>query len=117
MNCFRHSEQTAVGICKSCQKGLCKDCVTEIDGSLACRNACEDDVAVLNYMIERGRKVYKNLGSQWIPSIIVNGVGGIFFLGFGIYTKNSTLSWLMVGLGLIMIAGGIYSFILKSRNK
>lgn len=63
MKCYNHPDHDAVGVCKSCQKGICMECATTIDESLSCKGRCEEDVAVLNYMIERGRKVYKNLGS------------------------------------------------------
>jgi len=111
MKCFNHSEHDAIGICKSCQKGLCLECTTTVDESLSCKGSCEEDVAVLNYMIERSRKVYKNLGSQWSPSVLINGVGGAFFIVFGVYHYGRTSSWLLIGLGSIMLIGGITSFI------
>ena len=115
MKCYNHPDNHAVGVCKSCQKGICLECSTTIDGSLACKGSCEEDVAVLNYMIERSRKVYKNLGSQWTPSILINGIGGAFFVGFGLYHFGRTSSWLLIGLGSIMIIGGILSYIQGRR--
>ncbi len=110
MKCYNHQERDAIGNCKSCQKGLCSECHTTVDGSLSCKGQCEEDVAVLNYMIEQSRKVYKNLGSQWTPSILINCVGGAMFLGFGIYKFGNAFSWLLIGLGTVMLIGGIISF-------
>jgi hypothetical protein len=37
MNCYYHPENEAVGICKSCQQSICKDCVVDYQGKLICR--------------------------------------------------------------------------------
>ena len=115
MKCFYHNESDALGICKHCQKGVCKECLSLVDNSISCKESCEEDVAALNYMIEKGKKVYKNLGKQWSPAIIVNGVGGLFFIGFGIYNYAKSSSWLLIGLGSIMLVGGISSVIQARR--
>jgi hypothetical protein len=115
MKCYNHQEIDAIGLCKSCQKGVCQGCLALVDGSVACKGTCQEDVAALNYMIKRGRKVYENLGKQWGPSIIINGIGGAFFLGFGLFNFGKTSSWLLIGLGSIMIVGGIMSLIQGKR--
>lgn len=45
MHCFNHSEIDAVGICKSCGRGLCHNCATEIEKAVACKGRCETEVA------------------------------------------------------------------------
>lgn len=115
MKCYKHQGQDAVGLCKSCHKGVCETCSALVNGSVACAETCQEDVAALNYMVERGKKVYKNLGKQWGPSVIINGVGGAFFLGFGIYKFGNTASWLLIGLGSIMLVGGIMSALQGKR--
>jgi hypothetical protein len=44
MKCFYHNDKDAVGICKSCEKGLCIDCAVDLGKGLACKNHCEEDV-------------------------------------------------------------------------
>ena len=44
MKCFYHNDKDAVGICKSCKKGLCIDCAVDLGKGLACKNYCEEDV-------------------------------------------------------------------------
>jgi hypothetical protein len=39
MNCFTHSRTAAVGMCTSCQKGVCHECVAQETPRLLCR-AC-----------------------------------------------------------------------------
>jgi hypothetical protein len=43
MRCFYH-ENEAVGICKSCGKGICQDCAIDFKKGLACRGHCEESV-------------------------------------------------------------------------
>ena len=115
MKCYNHPEKDSVGVCKSCQKGICMECSTLIDGSLACKDTCKEDVAVLNYIIGRGRKEYENLSSNKAPIRLLSIICGVIFLGFGIYYSGKTASWPLLGLGLIMAICGVLDFI-KGRK-
>jgi hypothetical protein len=42
MNCFNHPGVPAVGICKACQKGLCKECALDLGHGIACKNHREE---------------------------------------------------------------------------
>ena len=111
MRCYNHQDVDANGLCKSCHKGICSDCSTLVGGSVACSETCQEDVAALNYLVERGKKVYKNLGRQWTPAAFINSIGGTLFVGYGLYNFGRLSSWLFIGLGAIMIVGGILSII------
>lgn len=52
MKCFHDPIQDAVGICKSCGKGLCPDHLTDLGRGLACRGSCEEAVRVLIGLID-----------------------------------------------------------------
>jgi hypothetical protein len=54
MNCFRHRNATAVGVCRACGKGLCGDCLVEVPYGLACRDSCEERAAALHALIASG---------------------------------------------------------------
>lgn len=41
MKCYYHRDADAVGVCKSCQRGVCGDCATEVQDGIACLNRCE----------------------------------------------------------------------------
>lgn len=50
MNCFYHPTAVAVGTCKSCNKGLCRECAVDLGKGLACKGRCEEDVkAVMQF--------------------------------------------------------------------
>ena len=53
MKCYTHDQNDAVGICKNCQKGICKECATLVDGSMSCIGTCEENVKELNRAIEQ----------------------------------------------------------------
>jgi hypothetical protein len=42
MRCFYHQDKEAVGLCKSCAKGVCAECAVDLGNALACRNRCEE---------------------------------------------------------------------------
>lgn len=46
MRCFNHQDREAVGICRSCRRGICVECAHEVGKSLACTGQCEEDTAV-----------------------------------------------------------------------
>ncbi len=58
MNCFKHNTVPAIGICKSCYKGLCSECARDVGQGLACEGLCENGAAELDEMNERGKKIY-----------------------------------------------------------
>jgi len=55
MRCFVHRDQDAIGVCKSCQKGLCPVCAVEHDYGLSCKGACEEKAALYERLIQRTR--------------------------------------------------------------
>lgn len=58
MNCYRHSNISSVGLCKSCFKAVCPDCAADVGNGLACKDSCEVKVLELNEMWERSAKIY-----------------------------------------------------------
>ena len=114
MNCFRHDSQAAVGICKSCGRGLCRTCASEVPNGLACRGSCEDRVALLNRVIDRSTDnlavVNAQARTQGLHSIVV----GFVFVGFGFWAYRDAMNALGVFAGalgaLIALYGVIRAF-------
>jgi len=52
MNCFKHREKPALGVCKSCGKGLCEECLQEVPNGLSCKGECEGRVAIIGKMVD-----------------------------------------------------------------
>lgn len=83
MNCFNHREEPAIGICKSCGKALCANCLSELPNGIACKNSCEVRVGLLNRIIDANSQVLS----------VQRG-----------YVRRHTLLCLFFGLGLIVFA-------------
>ena len=92
MRCHTHREAEAVGVCKSCGKGLCPDCAVDLERGLACRGRCEADVRALIDLVDRSlaqldrsakllgsaRGIYRGLGGFLIVMALV--FGGFHFV-------------------------------------
>ncbi len=122
MKCFRHHERDAVGVCRSCYKGLCPDCAVEVDKSLACRNSCEEDVRAVNLLIAENIKITP-IASKILHrrENIVKGAnifnvtfGGIFIL-IGLADPSRFL--ILIFLGAFLLIYGIYSHVQRQRNE
>lgn len=58
MECFKHQSIDAVGVCKACQKGVCRECVTEVPFAIVCSASCANHAAETQEMHVRGLKIY-----------------------------------------------------------
>ncbi len=117
MNCYYHPDQSAVGVCKHCQRGLCSDCAALVDDVLACKNRHEAQVHELTLLAQKNILQSKRVGSDYVRNTIFYGSVGILFTAFG----ASQLKWLglqavvylMIGLALLWAALANY---LESRK-
>ena len=108
MNCFNHPDVPAVGMCKYCQKGLCKTCAFDSGHGIACKNH-RDEVEVLNQYQSGMRPLYilMLLG-------VVLTLSGILM---GTMATGSVLR--VMGTGMIVLSSLILALIraLKKINK
>jgi hypothetical protein len=69
MRCFYHRDKEAVGICKSCGKGVCAECAVDLDKGLACRSRCEESTRSIIALIDRNIQLAAAVPSaQIVPS-------------------------------------------------
>jgi hypothetical protein len=54
MECYRHEGRVAVGCCRSCLKGVCRECAHDVGGGLACRGECEEAARGVIAMVSQG---------------------------------------------------------------
>jgi len=113
MNCFYHPEITAIGTCKSCSRGLCRECAAEQDGGLACRNRCEQEVDQLTALVQYSATVRalaeKRFPAQRVatalPGAFIALFGALFiWAGFGADPRI----WVLVALGTLFALFGGY---------
>ncbi len=121
MKCFNHPTVDAVALCKSCSRGLCRDCVAEVELSCSCRNRCEEDVAAMNDLVERGRTAYQKTSATYFRSGLITLLLGSVFLvigGFGV-TRGAGGEWgyFLLLIGLLIAGMGVSHFISAKKMK
>jgi hypothetical protein len=115
MKCFNHPDIDAVGICKSCNKGLCKNCLTELENGIACTTTCVEEVKQINSLINRNKKSYKVASSSYIRNAYLFGCIGLVFIIFG-FTREGLTGFLSI-MGAIFILGAFLSYISAKKYK
>ena len=127
MNCFYHPSSVAVGVCKSCGKGLCPDCAVDLGKGLACRAHCEGDVAEQIRLIEGvvlrqpgNEQVLTSVRATRRRAALFQILFGLGFLICGIYfCFTSTLragNLLFIFIGLLSAGFGAVSFRQDGRS-
>lgn len=115
MKCFYHEATDAVATCKNCQKGLCRQCAVDVGDGMACRNACERQVRVLNAFLKKGQNAIKR------SSLGYYGLAGFLLLIAIVIGQDSLRSninaWAIFGDGmsLVMLIGAVFFFIMAKK--
>jgi hypothetical protein len=118
MNCFNHADKPAIGFCKSCCKGLCADCAATLPNGLACRNACEDRVTLINQIIDNNQKVITAANVQVRSSGLFILLLGAMLCVFGflpLFMSGNTGTLFLGIIGLFFAAYGVIRLLKKSQ--
>jgi hypothetical protein len=91
MECFYHPGAPAVGSCRACMKGLCRECAIDLEGGLACGDRCEPAVQAVIASIQHSAR-YQNVSAGllrsarglWVGLTIVAGFVGAFVVLWGL---------------------------------
>jgi hypothetical protein len=91
MECFYHEGATAVGSCRSCLRGLCRGCATELEGGLACAGRCESMVRSVVATIQQSVRyqgvsagLLRSARGLWIGLTAVAALVGLFVIAWGL---------------------------------
>lgn len=85
MKCFTHEQIDALAVCRSCGRGLCRDCIAEVGLSCSCKGGCEEVVATMNDLVERGRTHYQKISGMLLRLGIIFGMIAVAGLGSAAY--------------------------------
>jgi hypothetical protein len=112
VRCFNHPEQNAIGVCKSCSKGICIACSADLGHGLACRDKHERNVEMLNAMIVRSSLVQVTTTRAKYVAPAFTAFMGLLFLGYG-YVREGLGGFLtLLGIGFLA-----YSLVLFLANR
>jgi hypothetical protein len=91
MECFYHEGATAVGSCRSCLKGLCRSCATELEGGLACAGRCESMVRSVVATIQQSARyqgvstgLLRSARGLWLGLTAVSALVGCFVIAWAL---------------------------------
>lgn len=110
MKCFNHGAVDAVGVCKHCNKGLCLECAIETAGSLSCRGACEQQVALINRLTLQAGASYAKTSKAYLRSTLVYFILGVVFAVFAFRTDIALLRTLLIIMAAVFFLGGVFYF-------
>ena len=110
MQCFNHPHTAAVGLCKCCSRGLCRECVSDLDHGLACRDRHEAQVEAMNMIIEKNARIYAAAPKNILIGPVFFLLLGLLFAGFG-YFRAGGITQLPFLMGLAFIIFAIVSYV------
>lgn len=111
MNCYNHTETVALGICKHCNKGICRDCLTDLGDGLACTATCVDEVKSLNETIHKNINASKSTGRNYNAAALFYAAMGLVFIltSLIVFARKDPFTITMGSLFLAYAAYLIYS--------
>ena len=117
MRCFYHDSTEAVAICKSCNRGICRDCAVEFKNGVACKNRCEAEVEAVNQIIDRNKTSYEKTSSAYSGNAIIYLMFAIVsgFWGLKQIANQPLVGWLMVALGLVFLVAALFNYSTSKR--
>lgn len=119
MKCFGHLQVDAIGLCKSCSKAVCADCVIDTGRGLCCSDICVTELSEQNQIIDKSKRIY-SIGTKapLIPTgLLMYFFFGFTFGGFGIFQtiKNGSPEWFLLVMGTGFLVVGVLAWI-KNRK-
>src|SRR5437773_6772235 len=117
MRCFYHDNTEAVAICKSCNRGVCRDCAVEFKNGVAGKNRCEAEVEAVNHIIDRNKTSYEKTSSAYSGNAIIYLMFAIVsgFWGLKQIANQPLVGWLMVALGLVFLVAALFNYSTSKR--
>ena len=116
MNCFEHRDRAAIGVCCGCGRGLCEECVSDVQERLACKGKCEERVKLSSQIVDNHKSVMANTNKQIrVVSLFLFGLGIIFAILAIMSFRQDGLNraWFPGGCAIFLLIVGV----LRSRGK
>jgi hypothetical protein len=119
MNCYYSLEKPAIGICKSCGRGISMEFATDVGNGLACKDHCEERVKTLNLIVDRNSAVLAVANKHLKGNMFFMVLLGLIFASLGVYSathsKSGVFGYAFVAMGVAFIVRGILSYARSAR--
>ena len=115
MKCFVHEKIDALAVCRSCGRGLCRDCITEVGLTCSCKGDCEEVVATMNDLVVRGRTQFQKISNAQFRFGITFGLFGLILMALsGVSFANSENGYYFLALASpLLILGALMMYSAK----
>ena len=114
MLCFNHPDRQAIGVCRACQRGICKECTADLGHGLACKGKHEADVENLEHIVRQSTRIYAVTPKTRNAGPLFFGFMAAVFTVFGlIQGRGVTDLAFLLGIGFIAFA--IYIYVYNKR--
>lgn len=114
MLCFNHTDRQAVGVCKSCQRGICTECATDLGHGLACKGKHELQVEDLESIVRQSTRIYAAAPKTRNAVPLFFGFMGVVFSIFGFIQEDGITDFSFL-LGLGFMAFALYNYVYNKR--
>jgi hypothetical protein len=116
MRCFNHPDVEAVGKCKACCRGFCRECATDLEHGLACKDHVTEAES-LNVLITRNTRITAiNTKSKFVVPEFYAFLG-LTFVGYGLVSSNPSSFPIVMGAGFLAFALFNFAANLKAFGK
>lgn len=101
MECFYHPDVAAAGVCKNCQRGICRDCIAEVADAISCTGRCESQAAGMGKMWRLGPKTYGGTAAYMLAF-------GVILMASAIrnYQEWKEVEIIPLGMGVVFLVAG-----------
>ncbi len=112
MRCFRHNVTEAVGVCEQCGKGLCPECLVDLEYGIACKGVCERAVKAVNDFVARNVRSATGSAGYVAPATYV-----LFGLCFIVWGSLGGGPFLFLVAGVFLIGAAMAFFNIRRYQK
>lgn len=114
MRCWTHRETEALGVCRSCGRGLCGDCAGAAPGQLVCGDACRAARTRLHQLL--AKEAWRS-ELTYSLSAVATGSFTLFCLAVVVTEKGPTTRIVFGGLAAMFAALSVLRFVQARRWK
>jgi hypothetical protein len=122
MECAEHPERAAIGLCRACLRGVCRECAAPQRLGLACRGRCEADASALAATLEQSMRtaalssgLVQSTPRLWTGLAAVAICVGSFVIAFGLSLPQFR-SIALLGVPFLAIGGLVLATLRRVRT-
>lgn len=108
MHCYRHAPEPAVGVCRSCGRGVCTQCARDLGPSLACSDECAQRVNRNEALIANGEAGYRMARRGSFIAVVFPLLLGAMLLFFGLTEPHRFNALSAMGALLLLFAAAAW---------